>query len=160
MPTLGKAAFFADYRGAQRWPGSMEGHIRIYIFEHGWFWWIPFAGDVTSVGCVLHQRVVKARPGSAERLFEEMVAACPSVRAGLTRATRITGVHAAANFSYRTAPVVGDRFVAIGDAVTFVDPIFSAGVHIAMQSAELATQTLVELFHQGAFRADRFDRYR
>ncbi|MGH7321642.1 MAG: NAD(P)/FAD-dependent oxidoreductase, partial [Candidatus Rokuibacteriota bacterium] len=44
LPNLGKVALFAHYRGADRWTGRTEGHIRIYIFEHGWFWWIPFAG--------------------------------------------------------------------------------------------------------------------
>ncbi len=160
MPSLGKVALFAHYRGAERWPGRTEGHIRIYIFEHGWFWWIPFAGDLTSIGCVLHQSVVKSRQAPVERLFEDMVAACPSVTAGLARATRVAGVWRAANFSYRTQPMTGDRFVAIGDAVTFVDPIFSTGVHIAMQSAELAARAIVEALRQGEALAARFDRYR
>jgi flavin-dependent dehydrogenase len=160
MPSLGKVALFAHYRGAVRWTGRIEGHIRIYLFEHGWFWWIPFAGDLTSVGCVLHQRVVKAREVPIERLFEEMVAACPSVAAGVAGAARITSVWSAANFSYRTEPAVGDRFVAIGDAVTFVDPIFSTGVYIAMQSAELAGRVVAQQFQRGEFRAAAFDGYR
>ena len=160
MPTLGKVALFAHYRGAARWPGSTEGHIRIYLFEHGWIWWIPFAGDLTSIGCVLHQRVVKGRQAPVEALFEEMIAASPSVTAGLAHATRTTGVWTTANFSYRTTPAVGDRFVAIGDAVTFVDPIFSTGVYIAMQSAELACQVVVDAHRRRDFRAARFDGYR
>jgi flavin-dependent dehydrogenase len=157
MPDLGKVALFAHYRGADRWTGRLEGHIRIYVFEHGWFWWIPFAGDLTSVGCVLHQRVVKARQGPIDQLFEEMVQACPTVRRGLEGATRVTDVHRVANFSYRTEPAAGDRFVAIGDAVTFVDPIFSAGVYIAMQSAELVAGVVGDQFRTGEFRAARLD---
>jgi flavin-dependent dehydrogenase len=160
MPGLGKVALFAHYRGAERWRGRAEGHIRIYLFEHGWFWWIPFAGDLTSVGCVLHQRVVASRPASIEVLFEEMIAACPSVRAGLEGATGVSKVWRVANFSYRATPAVGDRFVAIGDAVTFVDPIFSTGVYIAMQCAELAAPTIVDLVRSDEFRASRFDTYR
>ncbi|MGH7267952.1 MAG: NAD(P)/FAD-dependent oxidoreductase [Candidatus Rokuibacteriota bacterium] len=160
MPSLGKVALFAHYRGGLRWPGRTEGYIRIYLFEHGWFWWIPFSGDVTSVGCVLHQRVVKGRQVPVEQLFEDMIAACPSVAAGLAGATRVTGVWTAANFSYRATPLMGDRFVAIGDAVTFVDPIFSTGVHIAMQSAELACAPIVAGFRRGEFRASDFAGYR
>ncbi len=160
LPSLGKTAIFAHYRGGERWPGRTEGHIRIYLFEHGWFWWIPFADDLTSVGCVLHQRVVQARQAPIEQLFGEMIAAAPSVAAGLARATRVTGVDTTANFSYRTAPVVGDRFIAVGDAVTFVDPIFSTGVYVAMQSAELAARVIVDEVRTGDFRAARFDRYR
>jgi flavin-dependent dehydrogenase len=160
MPDLGKAALYAHFRGGDRWPGRTEGYIRIVLFEHGWFWWIPFAGDLTSVGCVLHRRVVKDRAGTVEALFEAMIDACPSVRGWLGRATRATPVHAEANFSYRTAPAAGDRFVAIGDAVTFVDPIFSTGVFIAMQSAELAVGAIVDLLRDGDFRTARLERYR
>ena len=160
MPDLGKVALFAHYRDADRWTGRMEGHIRIYVFEHGWFWWIPFAGHLTSVGCVLHQRVVRARPGPVDRLFRDMIAACPGVSGGLEGATQVTPVHRVANFSYRTTPAAGDRFVAIGDAVVFVDPIFSAGVYIAMQSAELVADVVIDLFRAGDFRATRFDRCR
>jgi flavin-dependent dehydrogenase len=160
MPDLGKVALYAHFLGGDRWPGRTEGYIRIVLFEHGWFWWIPFAGDVTSVGCVLHRRVVKARPGSVEALFEAMVAECPSVRGWLAGAARTTPVHTEANFSYRTEPAVGDRFVAIGDAVTFIDPIFSTGVFIAMQSAELAVDAIVRMVGTGDFRAARLDRYR
>ena len=160
IPSLCKAAFFAHYRAAGRWPGRLEGHIRIYLFEHGWFWWIPFSGDVTSVGCVLHQKVVQGREGAVEELFGQMIAACPSVAAGLEGASRITPVYRTANFSYRTGPTVGDRFVAIGDAVTFVDPIFSTGVYVAMQTAELASRVIVRQFHRRRFRAADFDGYR
>ncbi len=159
MPGLGKAAFFAHYRGAARWSGASEGHLRVYIFEHGWFWWIPFAGDMTSVGCVLHARAVKRQSTTPARLFEDMVAASPTVSAQLAGATRVGGVWTAANFSYRARPAVGDRFVAIGDAVTFVDPIFSTGVYIAMQSAELAAEVIADGVRRGAFRAARFDDY-
>ena len=31
----------------------------------GWFWWIPFADDVTSVGAVMHARTVRERGGLA-----------------------------------------------------------------------------------------------
>jgi len=43
-----------------------------------------------------------------------------------------------ANFSYHNSPVVGDRFVAVGDAIAFVDPIFSGGVYIALRTGQLA----------------------
>jgi flavin-dependent dehydrogenase len=160
LPGLGKAAFFAHYAGAERWTGRMEGHIRIHLFEHGWFWWIPFAGDLTSIGCVLHQRTVSGRGAALDGLFDDMVAACPGVARGLRDARRVGGVWSAANFSYGTEPAVGDRFVVIGDAVTFVDPIFSTGVYVAMQSAELAVPVIVERFRRGDFHAAAFDGYR
>jgi flavin-dependent dehydrogenase len=159
MPGLGKVAVFAHFRGARRWAGREEGNIRIFIFEDGWFWWIPFAGDATSVGCVLHARTARGREASMPELFEAMIARCQRVREGLVGATRISSVHTAANFSYRVKPVVGDRFLCVGDAVTFVDPIFSSGVYVAMQSAELAAPEILHAFRADRFEASRFARY-
>jgi flavin-dependent dehydrogenase len=159
VPGLGKVAVFAHFRGARRWTGREEGNIRIFIFEDGWFWWIPFAGDVTSVGCVLHARTVQGREASMPELFDAMIGRCQRVRDGLVAATRISAVRTAANFSYRVNPVVGNRFLCVGDAVTFVDPIFSSGVYVAMQSAELAAADILAAFGAGRFEAGRFARY-
>jgi len=159
IPNLGKVALYAHFAGATRFPGLEEGHIRIYVFDGGWFWWIPFAGDVTSVGCVLHSRTVRGRDGSIEALFESMIPRCHHVADGLRDARRVSPVYRSANFSYLTAPAIGDRHVSVGDAVSFVDPIFSAGVFIAMQSAELASHAIVKAFRDGVFEARRFRGY-
>ena len=159
IPGLGKVALFAHYEGAPRWPGRDEGLIRLYIFEEGWFWWIPFSGDLTSIGCVLHARTARGREGSLEALFEEMIARCGRVADGLRDARRVTPVRSAANFSYRTHPVAGDRFVCVGDTLAFVDPIFSSGVYIAMQTGEMAAGEILAAFAERRFEARRFNGY-
>ena len=159
MPGLGKVAIYAYFRGARRWPGRDEGNVRIYIFPDGWFWWIPLARDETSVGCVLHARTVKARKGSPAELFAEMIERSEPVRDGLVGAERVTPIHTAANFSYAVSPVIGDRFLCVGDAVAFVDPIFSAGVFLALVSGELAGHEILAAFRDGRFRARRFRGY-
>jgi flavin-dependent dehydrogenase len=159
IPGLGKVALFAHYEGAPRWQGRDEGMIRLYVFEHGWFWWIPFAGDLTSIGCVLHARTARGREGPLEALFEEMVARCVRVADGLRGARRVTPVRSAANFSYRTHPVAGDRFLCVGDALAFVDPIFSSGVYIAMQTGEMAAGEILAAFAEDRFEARRFNAY-
>src|SRR5262249_18311493 len=159
VPGLGKVAMFAHFRGARRWPGRDEGNIRIFIFDGGWFWWIPFTGDVTHVGCVLHARTVRGREGSLPDLFDEMIRRCPRVSEGLQAAERVTPVHTVANFSYRVDRIVGDRFLCVGDAVMFVDPIFSSGVYVAMQSAELAAADILRAFGDDRFEAGRFAGY-
>ena len=158
-PNLGKVAVFAYFRGARRFPGREEGHVRIYVFPEGWFWYIPIAHDETSVGCVLHQRVVKGRTGSVETLFAEMIERCHAVRDNVHGAERVTPVHTVSNIAYSVEPAVGDRFVCVGDAMAFVDPIFSPGVFIAMQSGELAANVVRRAFRDGRFRARRFRGY-
>jgi flavin-dependent dehydrogenase len=160
VPGLGKVAIFAHFKGARRWAGREEGIIRIHIFEDGWFWWIPFTGDVTSVGCVLHARTARGREGLLPELFDTMIQRCHRVREGLLAAERITPVHTAANFSYTVEPVIGDRFLCVGDAAAFVDPIFSAGVFVAMQSAELGAAAILEAFRLNRFQATQFAGFR
>jgi flavin-dependent dehydrogenase len=158
-PGLGKVAIFAYFRGARRFPGREEGNVRLYIFPEGWFWYIPLARDETSVGCVLHQGVVKARRGSLEELFEDMVERCHAVGENLRGSLRVTELYTTSNFAYSIEPVVGDRFLCVGDAVAFVDPIFSPGVFLAMQSGELAAGAVLRAFRANRFHARRFRAY-
>jgi flavin-dependent dehydrogenase len=159
VPNLGKVALFAHYRGGARFPGIEEGNVRVYLFDGGWFWWIPMSNDVTSVGAVLHARVVREHAGSPEALFAQMVQRCRMVRDHLGNAERVTPIHRAANFAYTNAPVVGDRFLAVGDAIAFVDPIFSGGVFIAIRTGELAAEAILGAFADGRFAARRFAAY-
>ncbi len=159
VPNLGKVALFAHYRGADRFPGVEEGNIRVYLFECGWFWWIPFSHDVTSIGAVLHARAVREHRGTSEQLFEAMVRQCRQVQEHLGAAERVTPVHGAANFAYTNSPIVGDRFLCVGDAIAFIDPIFSGGVFIAMRSAELAAESILAAFAANRFSARRFVAY-
>lgn len=152
IPNLGKVALWAHWRGAERFPGKEEGNIRIYVMREGWCWWIPLAGNLTSVGAVVHARTARAWPGPLEELYTATLRRAGPVAAGLGHATPVSPVYREANFAYVNRPVVGDRFVAVGDAITFVDPIFSGGVYIAMRTGQLAAETIRQ-----AFRRQRFD---
>jgi flavin-dependent dehydrogenase len=159
IPNLGKVALFAHYRGARRAPGLEEGNIRIYAFKDGWCWWIPLAHDLTSVGAVCHARTVRAWPGDVDGLLDSMIARSPGVSAALAGAVRTTPVHSTANFAYYNSPVIADRFVAVGDAIAFVDPIFSGGVYIALRTGQLAADAIAAAFAARDFRRARFADY-
>jgi len=52
-PYLNKIAIWTYYKGAMRDPGVDEGATTIaYVPDKGWFWYIPLAGNVVSVGIV------------------------------------------------------------------------------------------------------------
>ena len=156
---LGKVALFAHFQGGKRWPGKEAGNIRIFTFEPGWFWYIPFHNGTSSVGCVLHARTVQGREGNLEQLYESLIGRCHALVDALDGAPRITPVHSAANFSYQTEPAVGDRYVCVGDAIAFLDPIFSSGVYLATQSAELSSAEILKAFRENRFEARRFRGY-
>jgi flavin-dependent dehydrogenase len=156
---LGKVALFAHFRGGKRWPGKEAGNIRIFSFEPGWFWYIPFHNGTSSVGCVLHARTVRGHERNLEQLYHSLIARCRGLAEALDGAPRITAVHSAANFSYQTEPAIGDRFVCVGDAIAFLDPIFSSGVYLATQSAELSSVEILKAFRENRFEARRFAGY-
>jgi flavin-dependent dehydrogenase len=159
IPNLGKVALFAHYRGARRMSGLAEGNIRIYAFKDGWCWWIPLADDVTSVGAVCHARTVRAFGGALDDLLDSMVARSRGASENLAGAVRTTPVHSTANFAYHNSPVIGDRFLAVGDAIAFVDPIFSGGVYIALRTGQLAADAITAAFAAGDFRRRQFVAY-
>jgi flavin-dependent dehydrogenase len=159
IPNLGKVALFAHYRGARRASGLEEGNIRVYVFKDGWCWWIPLDHDRTSVGTVCHARTVRAWTGDMEGLHASMIARSRGVSENLAGAERLTPVYTTSNFAYENSPVVADRFVAVGDAIAFVDPIFSGGVYIALRTGQLAAEAIAGAFAAGAFDRARFTDY-
>jgi flavin-dependent dehydrogenase len=129
-------ALFGHFRNARRLPGRREGNISICWFEHGWFWFIPLADGTTSVGAVCWAYYLKARGDKPLKdYFFETIALCPELEDRLKGATLVDdAVHATGNFSYCSTEATGDRHLLVGDAFTFIDPMFSSGVYLAMRS--------------------------
>jgi flavin-dependent dehydrogenase len=130
------SALYGHYTGAERLPGKLEGNITIFWFEHGWFWFIPLVDGTTSIGAVCWPYYLKSRQKPLPEFFADTIALCPALAARLAGAELIDGrVYATGNYSYASGRSSGDRFLMIGDAYAFVDPVFSSGVYLAMQSA-------------------------
>jgi flavin-dependent dehydrogenase len=130
------SALFGHFTGAERLPGREEGNISIAWFEHGWFWFIPLADGTTSVGAVCWPYYLKSRDKPVEAFFRDTIALCPELARRLEHATLVDDkVHATGNYSYSASHCSGERYLMLGDAFTFIDPMFSSGVYLAMHSA-------------------------
>ncbi len=55
--------------------------------------------------------------------------------------------------------ICGDNFVLVGDAGRFVDPIFSTGVSIALNSARFASRDIVQAAEMGDFSRKSFQTF-
>src|SRR5262249_52751136 len=66
---------------------------------------------------------------------------------------------AAADFSYRVGEIVGDGWLALGDASGFVDPLFSTGVHLALRGAAIAAPLVDRALADGDVSRARFASY-
>ncbi len=129
------SAMYGHFRNAKRDSGQEEGNIIIFWFDHGWFWFIPLKDGVTSVGAVVWPYYMKARDKPVREYFMETLALCPALHERLAQAQLTEEPTATGNYSYRCDACQGENFVLLGDAYTFIDPVFSSGVMLAMNSA-------------------------
>jgi flavin-dependent dehydrogenase len=144
-PKLKRAGLFAHYEGI-RWPeGQKPGDILLPIDRGVWYWIIPFSDGTCSVGAVFEPEAAKGETGDAASLderFERLVERSPRMReflAGSRRTSRAVGI---SDYSTSSARAAGEGWVLVGDAATFLDPVFSTGVFLAMAMGVRAAEAL------------------
>jgi FADH2 O2-dependent halogenase len=136
-----------------------------YIFIHflpledTWVWQIPITDTVTSVGVVTQKARFREAKDDLETFFWNSVGSRPELLDALKSTRRLRPFKAEGDYSYGMRKVADDSMVMVGDAARFVDPIFSSGVSVAMNSARLACADIILAAKAGDFRAHRFDTY-
>ena len=144
-------ALFGHFTGARRLEGRREGNVSICWFEHGWFWFIPLADGTTSVGAVCWAHYLKQRDKPLTEFFYDTLALCPELHDRLRDATLVDDkIHATGNFSYTSTHCTGDRYLMIGDAYSFIDPMFSSGVFLAMNGAFMGLEVVTTALDEPA----------
>jgi flavin-dependent dehydrogenase len=142
---------------------SSEKSDFIYIHflptKDTWVWQIPITDSVTSVGVVTQKHRFADANLDRDEFFWKMLASRPDLYDALQKAKQVHPFKIEADYSYSMRRICGDRFVMIGDAARFVDPIFSSGVSIAMNSARLACRDIIAAFESGDFSHKSFTTY-
>lgn len=153
-PRHASAALFGHFRNAERAPGRLEGSISLFWFDHGWFWFIPLLDGTTSVGAVAHPSYFKEHRKGAklDEFLMQTIALAPKLAERLKNAEMVEPATTTGNYAYNSKFCRGDRFVMVGDAYAFVDPMFSSGVYLAMNSSFEAAEG-VSLWLKGETRA-------
>ncbi len=146
IETLGRFALYSHFgplRGDLADELYATGNIWILMVDIGWLWVIPLPGRRASIGLVVRQR----KPGGvdAETLFRRYLSASPRLVELLEGARQLWPVRSEANFSYLNRKRYGQRYISIGDAAGFLDPVFSSGVFLALTGAARAADRI----HQG-----------
>jgi flavin-dependent dehydrogenase len=135
-------AIYAHFSGVQRHQGQAEGNISIFWFEHGWFWLIPLSNGKTSIGAVTWPYYLKSRKKPLPEFLRDTIAMCPQLMERLKDADIVSEVEATGNYSYICDHTYGRNYLLLGDAYTFIDPVFSSGVMLAMNSAFVGADTV------------------
>jgi hypothetical protein len=73
-----------------------------------------------------------------EGFLQEQIAQASATSHMLQQAELVSGPFVTKDWSYVSDEVVGDGYILVGDAACFVDPLFSAGVHLALTAGVLA----------------------
>ncbi len=135
-----------------------------YIYVHflpitnSWVWQIPISDTVTSVGVVTQKRHFKAA-GDREKFFWDCVASRPELHEALRRAEQVRAFTEEGDYSYGMSQIAGDNWLTVGDAGRFVDPIFSTGVSIALNSSRFAHTDILRALEGGDCSRAAFNDY-
>jgi FADH2 O2-dependent halogenase len=165
-PVFDQYALHAWFEGYDRTAVANDPDKTEYIFIHflplsnTWVWQIPITDDITSIGVVTQKKNFKTSKSNREDFFWDCIASRPEFLEALKPATQLRPLKAEGDYSYGMKKIVDDRLLLLGDAARFVDPIFSTGVSIALNSARFAHTDILRALETGDTSAKAFDDYK
>ena len=144
-PLFDQYAVHTWFEGFDRGEGPAAENIHIHFLPlvNTWVWQIPIRDGVTSVGVVTQRKNFLGSKESREAFFWSAVRSREDLAARLERARQMRPFKEEADYSYAMTDFTGDGFMMIGDAARFVDPIFSTGVSIALNSARFGSRDIL-----------------
>lgn len=119
--------------------------IQVRSLPYGWIWFIPLGPTRTSVGLVCPSSYYRERGLSPEELYRAALQEQGQVAHLLRHATARGQIETTKDWSYLADRIAGENWLCAGEACGFADPILSAGMTLAHQSARDAAYTILEL---------------
>lgn len=160
-PELNKIALWTYYKGGKRGEGRDEGATTVaYIPAKGWFWHIPLHDDRISLG-VVGEKDYLYRDGLKDPLavIEREIESNAWVKEVMQDAEQYGETWVTGEYSYRSDHSATDGLVLTGDAFSFMDPVFSTGVFLALVSGEFAADAINQALDAEDFSAANFETY-
>lgn len=161
-PVFNQYAIHSWFDGLDRSALATDRKQADFIFIHflpvtdTWVWQIPITETVTSVGVVTQKQHFTAAQQDWEGFFWGAMGSRPELAEALRQSQRVRPFRPEGDYSYAMRAICGDRWLLIGDAARFVDPIFSSGVSVAMNSARLASYDIIAAAEKGDFSKPAF----
>lgn len=156
-PDLRKAAIWQHFQGAYR--DEEGGGVKTVIMhteeKQSWFWYIPQANDIVSVGVVGDNDYLLKGRGTPAEIFAAEMEKCSTLKCWLHDAESMDDLQVAKEFSYSTERSAGSGWVLVGDAWGFIDPVYSSGVYFALKSAELAADSVIDALKNDDLSAEK-----
>lgn len=106
-----------------------------------WYWLIPFSDGTCSIGVVAEDRYLNIGLNDKETLKKHVYDA-PMLKRLLKDAQWLKDARIIEGYSKNVSKLYGDKFILLGNAGEFLDPVFSSGITIAFKSASLAAKCI------------------
>ncbi|MGH2699631.1 MAG: NAD(P)/FAD-dependent oxidoreductase [Actinomycetota bacterium] len=147
-PLFNQFGIYSWFKGVEPNPPGYEGFLFLHFLglERAWAWQIPMRNGVCSVGVVTDKADFKKSGRSHEEFFESLIERNRSLRHFMRNAERVRPWWIEGDYSYKVDQFAGPGWLLIGDALRFVDPIFSTGVDVASYSALYAFEAIQKSF--------------
>lgn len=164
-PVFDQYALHSWFAGYDRETISKDPTKGDYIYVHflpisnTWVWQIPINDEITSIGVVTQKKNFAKRKTEHEQFFWDAVGTRPDFAEALRKAERVRPFKTEGDYSYAMTRICDDRVVLLGDAARFVDPIFSTGVSIALNSARISSSDILRACETGDFSRSAFSNF-
>lgn len=159
-PMLKKIAVWSYYQGAKRDPGIDEGATTVaFVPDRGWFWYIPQHDNIVSVGVVADREYLFRDLMDPDEIFLREVENQPWIKDHCAIGRKMMPAKVTSDYSYRSKHCALDGVVLVGDALAFLDPVFSSGIFLALHSGVHAADAVDAALKAGDYSAGRFADY-
>ncbi|MBL4813929.1 MAG: NAD(P)/FAD-dependent oxidoreductase [Shewanella sp.] len=108
-----------------------------------WYWLIPLSDSKCSLGVVAEPHLLGDGEADLQTVLMEMIKQEPSLHRLLANAEVVRECSRLRGYSANVTTLATNKFALLGNAGEFLDPVFSSGVTIAMQSASMAAKCVV-----------------
>ena len=132
------------YRGLQPPSPGTEGMLYLHFLglERAWAWQIPLRNGIWSVGVVTDKSDFNRAGMGDEDFFASLMQRNANLAHTMSTAERMRRFSVEGDYSYDVETLHGKGWLLIGDALRFVDPVFSTGVDVATYSALYAFEAI------------------
>lgn len=143
-----RRATFARVDSDKRPEDEKNGYIFIDVVgdNEAWIWNIPFSDGTTSVGIVCTEEYFQDFKMSDDEFWKHTVYNSPTASKRYADSKLIVEVGSLSGYSSAVTKLYDKNFILTGNASEFLDPVFSSGVTLALESgAKAAELTAKEL---------------
>ena len=139
-------AIFTRVKGEIRREKDFEGFIDIVIHDNNqaWLWVIPFSDGTTSCGIVCEEEYFKKTGLSQEEFWDKVINEHAYLKEKFKDVKKIVPVGIISGYSAAIKKMYGKGFALSGNATEFLDPVFSSGVTLALESANKVAELIIK----------------